>query len=244
MCIKFRNGQRGICEMKKYNSIVVDDDPMSLKILEQCIHRTGIFEHPLLLEDALSLKEYLKKKDCDVIFLDVELPELSGLDFIKAFENLPPIVLMSNLKKYAVDAFEFEVLDFLPKPVEYSRFLKTINKIEKKIESGQKDEKNENIFFKVNGKLQKIEFSDILYFESMADYVKIITLNKTHIVLQTMTKLVKILPKNFVRCHRSYIINLKKVDALDDRVLEIESYAIPVSRSYYNTIKNELKILS
>jgi DNA-binding LytR/AlgR family response regulator len=112
------------------------------------------------------------------------------------------------------------------------------------IELDNNKEKDENIFFKVNGKLQKIELSNILYFESMADYVKIITLKKTHVILQTMTKLEKILPKNFVRCHRSYIINLKKVDALDDRVLEIESYAIPVSRSYYNRIKNELKILS
>ncbi len=230
--------------MKKYKSIVVDDDPISLKILEQCIHRAGVFEPSLLLMDALSLKEHLKKGDFDIIFLDVELPELSGLDFIKAFENLPPVVLMSNLKKYAVDAFEFEVLDFLPKPVEYSRFLKTINKLEKVVELGSKEEKNENIFFKVNGKLQKIELSSILYFESMADYVKIITPQKTHVVLHTMAKLEKILPKIFVRCHRSYIINLKKVDALDDRVLEIETYAVPVSRSYYNIIKNELKILS
>ena len=151
---------------------------------------------------------------------------------------------MSNLKKYAVDAFEFEVLDFLPKPVEYGRFLKTVNKLEKVTELGKKEDKNENIFFKVNGKLQKIELFNILYFESMADYVKIITPKKTHVVLHTMTKLEKILPKNFVRCHRSYIINLKKVDAMDDRVLEIDTYAIPVSRSYFNTIKRELKILS
>tara|TARA_Y100000589_G_C27116901_1_gene614624 strand:- start:460 stop:1152 length:693 start_codon:yes stop_codon:yes gene_type:complete len=230
--------------MKKYKSIVVDDDPISLKIFEKCINRTGIFEQCLLLEDALSLKEHLKKEDCDVIFLDVELPELSGLDFIKAFENLPPIVLMSNLKKYAVDAFEFEVLDFLPKPIEYIRFLKTVNKLEKVIEHTKQEEKNENIFFKVNGKLQKIELSSILYFESMSDYVKIITRKKTHVVLQTMTKLEKTLPKSFVRCHRSYIINLKKVDALDDRVLEIEGHAIPVSRSYYSSIKNELKIFN
>ncbi len=239
-----RNSQRGIYKMKKYKSIVVDDDPISLKILEQCLSRAGVFEPSLLLLDALSLKEHLKKGGIDVIFLDVELPELSGLDFIKAFKSLPNIVLMSNLKKYAVDAFEFEVLDFLPKPVEYSRFLKTVNKLEKVIELSRKEEKNENIFFKVNGKLQKIELSSILYFESMADYVKIITLKKTHVVLQTMTKLEKILPKNFIRCHRSYIINLKKVDALDDRVLEIETFAIPVSRSYYTIIKNELKILS
>jgi DNA-binding LytR/AlgR family response regulator len=195
-----------------------------------------------LLGDALSLREHLKREEFDVIFLDVELPEVSGLDFIKAFKNLPPIVLVSNLKKYAVEAFEFEVLDFLPKPIEYGRFLKTINKLEDIFNIDSKDE--EHIFFKVNGKLQKIEFSSILYFESMSDYVKIITKEKTHVVLQTMTKLEKILPKKFIRCHRSYIINMKKVDALDDRVLEIDNHAIPVSRSYYQAIKNKLKILS
>jgi DNA-binding LytR/AlgR family response regulator len=228
--------------MRKYKSIVVDDDPISLKIIEKCINRTGIFNEVLLLGDALSLREHLKREEFDVIFLDVELPEVSGLDFIKAFKNLPPIVLVSNLKKYAVEAFEFEVLDFLPKPIEYGRFLKTINKLEDIFNIDSKDE--EHIFFKVNGKLQKIEFSSILYFESMSDYVKIITKEKTHVVLQTMTKLEKILPKKFIRCHRSYIINMKKVDALDDRVLEIDNHAIPVSRSYYQAIKNKLKILS
>jgi len=230
--------------MKKYNSIVVDDDPISQKIVMQCINRCGVFKQSLILDDALCLKEKLQKEAFDIIFLDIELPELSGLEFIKAFENLPQIVLMSNMKKYAVDAFEFEVLDFLPKPIEYSRFLKTINKLEKVLKSDIKENKHDSVFFKVNGKLQKIKLSNILFFESMSDYVKIITNEKTYVILQTMTKLEKTLPNVFFRCHRSYIINLEKVDALDDRVLEIESYAIPVSRSYYNEIKNELKILS
>ena len=151
---------------------------------------------------------------------------------------------MSNMKKYAVDAFEFEVLDFLAKPIQYDRFLKTTNKLEKFFKANFKEDENDNIFFKVNGKLQKIKLSSILFFESMSDYVKIITKEKTYVVLQTMTKLQKTLPNIFFRCHRSYIINLEKIDALDDRVLEIEGYAIPVSKSYYNEIKNELKILT
>ncbi len=232
--------------MEKYKAIIVDDDPISQKIVEQCLNRSGVFDTPLVLGDALSLKEKIQEESFDVIFLDVELPELSGLDFIKAFENLPQVVLMSNMKHYAVDAFEVEVLDFLPKPIEYGRFLKTINKLEKAFEptfEGGKDEKDDSIFFKVNGKLQKINLSDILFFESMSDYVKIITSEKTYVVLQTMTKLEKTLPKRFVSCHRSYMVNLKRVDALDDRVLEIERHAIPVSRSYYNDIKNRLKVL-
>jgi len=228
--------------MTKYKSIVVDDDPISQKIVSQCIQRSGIFEEPILLNDAIGLKEKLQKETVDVIFLDIELPELSGLDFIKAFENLPTIVLMSNMEKYAVDAFEFEVLDFLPKPIEYSRFLKTVNKLEKVFIPNNNTE-NDSVFFKVNGKLQKIKLSHILFFESMSDYVKIITKEKTYVVLQTMTKLQKTLPNIFIRCHRSYIINLEKVDALDDRVLEMEGHAVPVSRSYYNEIKNELHIL-
>ena len=228
--------------MKKYKSIVVDDDPISQKIVSQCVNRSGVFEESILLNDALGLKEILLKEKVDVIFLDIELPELSGLDFIKAFEDLPTVVLMSNMKKYAVDAFEFEVLDFLPKPIEYGRFLKTVNKLEKVFTSNNNTE-SDSIFFKVNGKLQKIKLSHILFFESMSDYVKIITKEKTYVVLQTMTKLQKTLPNIFIRCHRSYIINLEKVNALDDRVLEMEGHAIPVSRSYYNEIKNELHVL-
>ncbi len=230
--------------MKKYKSIIVDDDPISQKIVSKCMLRSGIFEQNLVLSDALSLKERLQKEKFDIIFLDIELPELSGLDFIKCVENLPPIVLMSNMKKYAVDAFELEVLDFLAKPIQYDRFLKTTNKLEKFFKENFKEDENDNIFFKVNGKLQKIKLSSILFFESMSDYVKIITKEKTYVVLQTMTKLQKTLPNIFFRCHRSYIINLEKIDALDDRVLEIEGYAIPVSKSYYNEIKNELKILT
>ncbi len=228
--------------MKKYKSIVVDDDPISQKIVSKCIQRSGFFEEPILLNDALSLKEILLKEKVDVIFLDIELPELSGLDFIKAFQDLPTVVLMSNMKKYAVDAFEFEVLDFLPKPIEYGRFLKTVNKLEKVFKPNDNKE-SDGIFFKVNGKLQKIKLSHILFFESMSDYVKIITKEKTYVVLQTMTKLQKTLPNIFIRCHRSYIINLEKVTALDDRVLEMEGHAVPVSRSYYNEIKNELHVL-
>ena len=148
--------------MKKYKSIVVDDDPISQKIVSKCIQRSGIFEEPILLNDALGLKEILLKEKVDVIFLDIELPELSGLDFIKAFEDLPTIVLMSNMKKYAVDAFEFEVLDFLPKPIEYGRFLKTVNKLEK-VFTPNNNAESDSIFFKVNGKLQKIKLSHILF---------------------------------------------------------------------------------
>lgn len=233
--------------MEKYKAIIVDDDPISQKIVEQCLNRSGVFEEPIVLSDALSLKEAIQGEHIDVVFLDVELPELSGLEFIKAFENLPQIVLMSNMKHYAVDAFEVEVLDFLPKPIEYPRFLKTLNKLEKRVDGDvagdKKVDDQDSIFFKVNGKLQKIKLEDILYFESMSDYVKIITAQKNYVVLQTMTNLEKILPTNFVRCHRSYMINLSKVDALDDRVLEIEKHAIPVSRSYYNAIKDRLKVL-
>lgn len=232
--------------MEKFKAIIIDDDPISQKITQQCLNRSGAFDEPIVLNDALSLKDQIQKSPVDVIFLDVELPELSGLEFIKAFENLPKVVLMSNMTHYAVDAFEVQVFDFLPKPIEYSRFLKTLNKLEKSYESslGANDTKNEDIFFKVNGKLQKIDLMNVLYFESMSDYVKIITANKTHVVLQTMTKLEKLLPDYFIRCHRSYIANLKKVDAMDDRVLEIENKAIPVSRSYYGDIKNRLKVLA
>jgi DNA-binding LytR/AlgR family response regulator len=232
--------------MEKYKAIIVDDDPISQKIVEQCLNRSGVFETPLVLGDALSLKQKIQENVYDVIFLDVELPELSGIDFIKTFENLPHIILMSNMKHYAVDAFEIEVLDFLPKPIEYSRFLKTVNRLDKislPNINGMDDDIVDSIFFKVNGKLQKIVIEDILFFESMSDYVKIITVKKQYVVLQTMTNLQKILPKNFMRCHRSYIINLNKVEALDDRVLEVEQHAVPVSRSYYNEIKNKIKVL-
>lgn len=236
--------------MSKYHAIIVDDDPISQKIASQCLNRSNAFETPTILCDALSLQDELKKNEYDVIFLDVELPELSGLDFIKAFEQLPRIVLMSSMTQYAVDAFEVEVLDFLPKPIDYARFLKTLNKIDKSYEqpsvpasNTQIADESESIYFKVNGKLVKTRFKDILFCESMSDYVKIYTEKNMLLVLQTMSNLQKSLPNNFVRCHRSYIVNLNKVEAMDDRVLEIKDKAVPVSRSYYHDIKSKLKII-
>lgn len=230
--------------MEKYKAIIVDDDPISQKIVAQCLNRSGEFEEPKFLADALGLKVELQNHVYDVVFLDVELPEISGLEFVKAFETLPQIVLMSNMKHYAVDAFEVEVLDFLPKPIEYSRFLKTLNKLDKSLQGSNNVSKTHNdIFLKVNGKLQKIDLNEVLFFESMSDYVKIITSSKTYVILQTMNKLQDLLPDNFLRCHRSYMVNISKVNAMDDRVLEIDTHAVPVSRSYYNEIKGRFKVL-
>lgn len=230
--------------MKKYKSIIIDDDPIAQKLMEQCVNRNNSFEQPFIVSDVISLKEKLKEEAIDVLFLDVELPELSGIDFMRVSKDLPQVVLMSNMKQYAADAFEVEALEFLPKPVDYNRFLKTVNKLDRNSSSSTIPEQEESIFFKINGKLQKINLSDVLFFEAMSDYVKIITAAKTYVVLHTMTKLQNHLPDSFLRCHRSYLVNLKKVDALDDRVLEVKGHAIPVSRSYYNTIKNRLKVFN
>lgn len=229
--------------MLKFNAIIVDDDPVSQKLMQIFLIRSNSFNKPTIVNNLNDLKTNLGFKNYDVIFLDVELHGESGIDFLKKNKINQIVILITGNKNYALDAFDVEVEDFLLKPIEFERFQSTLEKIKTKI---QRDgaQKEDSIFLKSNGKLIKTKYNDILFCESMADYIKIHTTDKMILVLQTMGKLEKLLPSNFVRCHRSYIINMNKIESISDRVIEIKKITIPISKSYYNIIKGKLPIIN
>jgi len=212
-------------------------------------HYCDLSEHLELVgscESAITALTFLDKNKVDVIFLDVEMPKMTGLEMLNAMtgESQPYVVLVTSKKEYAVDAFEYNVIDYLLKPVDYVRFLKTVNKLlsleEKNIEGDQKNE----IFVKSDLKFVKIKFDEILYVEAMADYVIIHVVGARHIIHSTMKGIDKKLAQdNFLRVHRSFIVNIKKVDAVENNMIGIGDKRIPIGASFKSEFVKKIKVL-
>ncbi len=230
--------------------IIIDDDKLIHQILKSYISRTtgcvlmGAYESPveLLNDPDIDLNKI------DVIFLDVEMPEMTGMEFLESFDKLPAIVIISAKEEYALPAFEFDVVDYILKPIEYPRFLKSVKKIEKYLEAITPSDANDGFFYRVGtGRYNKIFFDDILWIEAFENYVNIVTVKTKHMLHFTMKALTRQLPKNkFVRIHRSYIVNLKYVVSLEDNYLILEykktKKPFPVAKTYKDTLMKRINL--
>lgn len=215
-------------------SIIIDDDELSRKALNQAISRCDNIE---CIKEYSSAKEALydvEKLDCDLIFLDIEMPEMNGLEFIEKAQNIPQIIIISAKTDYAAEAFNYDVTDYIVKPFDYERFLKSINKALSINEEVLNNNANEcHMFFKKNSTLVRVNFEDIYYIEAYADYVAIYSKDQKFVVLSTMKAIEqRFSSKDFMRIHRSYIIRLDKIETIEDNSVCINGKAIPISRSY------------
>ena len=189
-------------------------------------------------EDAVQLNTILKTQEIDLLFLDIEMPEMTGIELLSNLTNPPKVIIVSAYEQYALKGYEFNVVDYLLKPVSFDRFIKSVNKIYDLLQTEQK-EKNDYIFVKSNKLLKKILFKDILYIESMENYVVIQTVSCKEVVYTTLKQLNDSLPQDvFQQTHRSYIVNLEKVTAIDGNQLTLSSYKIPVARTFRDSIFN------
>jgi len=232
---------------RKFSCIVIDDDPMSLKIMELLIQKTDFLELKGLYNSSLEGASALAEEQVDIIFLDIEMPEMSGLELLKSFDIHPEIILISSNESYALEAFEYEVTDYLLKPIDdYARFLKAVIKARKRMEDKAKtmieSENQDNVFIKVDSLLVNFNLKEVLWVEAYGDYVKIFTDEKYYVVYSTMKSILEKLPeKDFIRVHRSYIIRLDKVKNIDLTNLQIEKKIIPISNSYKSTLMERVK---
>jgi len=223
------------------NCVIIDDDEIARKTLEICVKRTdflqleGSFSH---VSEALS---YLKSHKPDLIFLDIEMPEISGLDFMKNFHTSAQIIVVSSKTNYAFEAFDFNVTDYLAKPPDYARFLKAVMKVAEKAEKLQTSDGND-IYIRKDNRLVKLNTKDIIWIEALADYVIIqCDNNQRHTMTATMKLMEDKLPKNeFVRIHRSYIIRLNKIKEIEENTVSIGGRLLPVSRSYKENLFKRL----
>jgi len=224
--------------------LVVDDDEMSRMTLEHFINQTDSLELVGVCSNAVDALNFLQKESVDLLFLDVEMPNMTGLDMLESLTERPNVVLITSKNEYAVQAFEHEVTDYLLKPVKYVRFLKAVNRVLKIAEAKDVEVNQGDIFIKSDLKYVKVNFKDVYYVEAMADYVIIHLENKRHIIHSTMKAIEnKLSPDVFVRVHRSFIINIHKIEAVDNAVVSVLDKKLPIGASYKKDFMSRLKVL-
>ncbi len=237
----------------KYKVVIVDDEPLSRSFLEKYCQKVSGLEVVSMFEDAATALAYLNKNEIDILFLDVEMPELSGFELLDQLLYLPKVILTTSKTDYAFNAFQYGVVDYLKKPIPFSRFSEAITKI---LESLNKNTEPhiatktveaavaEEIFIKSEGKLTRLNFHEILYIESLGDYVKYFTSTKNYLTLSTLKSVEqKMCSNNFMKVHRSYIVNLQKIKDIQDNSLLIEGKVIPISKTFKSEVMNRINVV-
>ncbi|KUJ60178.1 two-component system response regulator [Flavobacteriaceae bacterium CRH] len=219
----------------KYKCIIVDDEPLARELIASHLVNFESFELIDSFENALKAYTFLETNTVDLIFLDIEMPLLKGNDFLKKLKNPPKVIFTTAYREYAIEGYELNVIDYLLKPITFDRFFVSIEKF-KQLQTPQKEIKpiNENHVFVTSGsKNIKIVFDEILYVESLKDYITIHLENgKSHHIKQNISVFEKLLDSNFVRIHRSFIIQTKKLTAYSKNEVEVNSVEIPIGNSY------------
>lgn len=231
--------------MQLYNCIIVEDEPLAAEVLQDYISQVPFLHLKGICTDALFAMEFLQKEKTDLLFLDIHLPKLKGLDFLKTLSNPPKVIITTAYHEYALQGYEHNVLDYLLKPVEFSRFLMAVNKLNSKPEKAitrvaePVRQEREFIFFNVSKKMVRIFLDDILYIESLKEYIRVVTKDKSILTKFQLGQIEEILSKNnFIRVHRSFIVAKDKIDAYTATDIEINNKQIPVGRSYKEVVQS------
>ncbi len=226
-------------------AIIVDDDKISRELIQDYVTDTEGIELLGTFPSAIEANNFLSNNHVDLIFLDVEMPKMTGMELLKSLDEKPLIVLITAKEKYAIEAFEHEVLDYLVKPVEYTRFIKAFQKAKNRLKPSQLDRiTKESIFIKVDSELINLPFRDILWIEALGDYINIITSHAKLVVLSTMKNIEEKLPTTqFVRVHRSYFVRLDRIKKISEDIILVENKLIPVSKSYKKELLQRLNLL-
>ncbi len=232
--------------MKPFKCLIVDDEPLAIDIIENYLHRFENVE-TRRCENALDAFRLLKEEKYDLIFLDIEMPMLTGLDFLGTLKDPPPVIITTAYRDYAVEGFEFEALDYLVKPISFPRFVKAFERALKSVSSAENlsgnnpGDESEYLFLKVDRKLVKIMMSDILYIESLKDYIRVTTKSSSLISYQSLTSITeKLPPEKFIRIHRSYTIGIDKVNSIEGNCVEIVGKLLPISREHRQEVLKKI----
>lgn len=224
--------------MNKLKCVIVDDEPMAREILASYIDKSPNLELLESCKNAADAILFLQDQKADLFFLDINMPEINGLSLAKIINNKGQIIFTTAYRDYAVDGFNLNVVDYLLKPISFDRFLQAVQKVSIH-ETLEND--NDFMFVRADRKMVKIDFQSILYIESLSDYVKIFTIEKTIVIRETISNLEEKLPaKKFIRIHRSFIISFKKIDSYTNEFIEINQKALPISRSYKESVLQKL----
>lgn len=226
----------------KTRCLVIDDEPLARSLMRIHIEKLGSLELIAECSDAMKAVEVLRTQKIDLMFLDIQMPQLTGIEFLKTLMNPPKVIITTAHRDYAIEGFELDVVDYLLKPITFERFLKSVNKYfqmqgnEAPVPEEPAQPSNagdEHIYVKENKRMVKIFLHDILYIEGLSEYVKIYTPAKKIVTKTSLTHFEEILQgKDFLRIHKSYIVALNKIDAFTSVSIEISGKELPVGRSY------------
>ncbi len=231
--------------------LIVDDEPPARDVLKRYVEEIPTLEMAEECANAIQAITILQQQPIDLIFLDIRMPQLNGIDFLKTLKNSPKIIFTTAFSEYALEGYELDIVDYLMKPIRFDRFLKAVNKafptpnhkqaLEQTIPTEEK--KNESfIYFRSDRKMVKILLSDILFIESMKDYVKVVTANTSIMTKQSISSVETMLPeKSFIRIHRSFIVSINKIKSFTNEVIEIGETEIPIGKLYRNSVIKQLE---
>ena len=231
--------------MKLSKCIIIDDDVVQSNILKQYIELTKNLTLSESFTNPLKAIPFLiKSPDIDLIFLDIEMPQISGLDLLDSIVHSAKVILVSSKKKYAIDSYNYEVIDYLLKPISEKRFKLSILKYDKEHKRNDTNESTQSIFIKEGSLLKKLDLDDIYCIRGADDYIEIIFESSKTLTHSSLTRFYEKLPKNkFVRVHRSSIVNIDKISKYDAHILELGKHLVRVSRSYKSDLNSKLNIL-
>jgi DNA-binding LytR/AlgR family response regulator len=233
---------------KKIRCLVVDDEPPAREILKQHIAGVDALELAGTCANAVEAISFLKDYPIDLIFLDIQMPQLLGTNFIRTLKSPPKVIFTTAFRKYALEGFELDAVDYLLKPISFERFLKGINKVlqigavtEHNAVAVDKDNQKEPassfLYFRADRKMVKIFFHDILFIEALKDYIKIVTRGKTIVTKYVLTTLAELLPPDeFLRIHKSYIVAINKIESFNADTIQVASHELSIGRLYKNEV--------
>ncbi|MDB5229652.1 MAG: response regulator transcription factor [Chitinophagaceae bacterium] len=225
----------------KIKSLIIDDEPLARVCIENYAKQINGLEVVCSAKNIEEAKDFLKDNLINLIFLDIEMQEVSGLDFIRG-NTLPPVVIITAYPQHALEGFELDVIDYLVKPVSFERFYRAFSKVKKLLDSDSVDEKareTSHLFIRTTGKYEKVNFEDVLYVQSMLNYVKIITKEKTFITYSSLKSIEERLPASaFIKIHKSYLVSKAKISAMEGNSIHLGKIILPVSRNLKEDIYN------
>ncbi len=231
-------------EKTSYSCLVVDDDEFSLEAVKELISQADSLDLKGTCTSGAEAFNMLSKKPVDILFLDIEMPGMTGLELIRNLDKKPVIILVTAKSDYAVESYEYEVADYLVKPIRLGKFLKAVSKAEQLIQANDPPPVNGEIYVKSNGVLVRVKFDEILWIESLGNYVNIYTEDKKHTVLSSMKEIEKKLTDiNLKRIHRFFIVNLNKIESIEENTILIKEKFIPISKSHRSELFKALNQL-
>ncbi len=234
----------------KTKCLIVDDEPLARDLIRGHVEKLENFEIVAECGDAMKALNVLREKQVDLIFMDIQMPQITGIEFLKTLKHQPKVIITTAYREYALEGFELDVVDYLLKPITFERFLKSVNKFyqtnpdEVQLVGGASAEKVADepfIYVKENKKIVKVYLSEIRYIEGLSEYVQIYTDKRKIITKTSMTQMEeKLSNENFLRIHKSYIVSISKIEAFTANTIEINGKELPIGRSFKNAVLNVL----